>query len=61
MGQITNGLHIKRPRTCPCGVVFEARKPAATYCGNDCRRRFTGYGRTYGQVAPRQFGVWRKG
>lgn len=41
---MTHGLYVKRPRTCPCGVVFTAQSPTATYCGNECRRRFTRYG-----------------
>lgn len=48
-----NHLHITRPRTCPCGQVFEARSPAATYCSQKCYRAFTRYGQTHGQVEQR--------
>ncbi len=43
-GEVTHGLYVKRPRTCPCGAVFTARTPTATYCTNDCRRMYGRYG-----------------
>lgn len=47
---ITHGLYLRRSRTCPCGTVFEANKPTATYCSDQCRIRIGAYGRTsYGQ------------
>lgn len=49
----TNQLHRQRSRTCPCGKVFEARRPAATYCSQRCYRAYTRYGQTHGQVEPR--------
>lgn len=38
------GLYLERPRTCPCGVVFAARVPTATYCSTRCRVAYTRYG-----------------
>ena len=55
----THGLYKQRPRTCPCGAVFTAKKPQATYCSNLCRVTFTRWGRTYGQHEPRELKVWR--
>lgn len=48
-----NGLHVTRRRTCPCGKVFEAKSPEAKYCPGECRRRFSRYGRSYGQTEQR--------
>lgn len=48
-----SGLHDQRPRTCPCGVVFTAKAPAATYCSKKCYRAITRYGQTHGQAEPR--------
>jgi hypothetical protein len=55
----THGLCKARSRTCPCGVVFEARKPNARYCSLDCRLKYTRYGRSYGQHEPTPLKVWR--
>jgi hypothetical protein len=54
-----SGLRAAHPRTCPCGTVFTARKASARYCSNDCRLRFTRYGRSYGQYEARKLG-WTK-
>lgn len=54
---IQSGLYVKRERTCPCGQVFVARKPGATYCSNACRVAYTRYGRSYGTTYPRTFGA----
>lgn len=57
---IRHGLYQARPRTCPCGVVFTARSPQATYCGTECRVKFGQYGRTtYGQKPERALGWTR--
>jgi hypothetical protein len=44
-GALRLGLYLKRPRTCPCGRVFIAASPPATYCSTPCR---VGYTRRYG-------------
>lgn len=52
-----HGLYVARQLICPCGKPFVGQRPAATYCSMECRVRFTQYGRTYGQYAPRAYGV----
>lgn len=59
VGEITHGLYLKRERTCPCGAVFVARKPTATYCSAACRVVHGRYGRNYGQYEPTRLRVWR--
>jgi hypothetical protein len=56
-----NGLSAARPRTCPCGTTFSAKAPEAKYCSRACKQTFSRYGRTYGQTAPRELGVFRPG
>jgi hypothetical protein len=52
-----HGLYRPRPRTCEhCKAVFPARKPSARFCSTDCTRAATGYGRNYGQYAPKALG-----
>lgn len=56
---LTNGLYAARALACPCGKPFTGRRPEATYCSNECRKAYGRYGRAYGTVIPRQFGVAR--
>lgn len=51
-----SGLLAQHPRTCPCGVVFTARKASSRYCSNSCRQANSRYGRGYGQYAPKVLG-----
>jgi hypothetical protein len=43
-GVLKLGLYLKRPRTYPCGRVFIAASPPATYCSTPCRIGYTRYG-----------------
>lgn len=58
----TSGLYAHRVLACErCGASFSAVQPTARFCSARCRDAATRYGRHYGQYAPRQFGVWRRG
>jgi hypothetical protein len=52
-----HGLYQPRQLVCACGAEFTAKAPQATYCGNECRIKYGRFGRTYGTIVPRQFGV----
>jgi hypothetical protein len=55
-----HGLYLEQRHTCPCGLTFSSRNPAARYCSNACRIRYGQYGRTtYGQTLPRVYGTTR--
>ena len=57
-----HGMYLTRERACDrCGTLYPARKPTSRFCSDACRVVATGYGRSYGNIAPRQFGVWRQG
>lgn len=52
------GLLKKGTRTCAhCGATFEARRATARFCSKDCLKASARYGRSYGQYAPRAFGI----
>lgn len=54
------GLLKKRVRTCErCGTTYETKKATSRFCSQDCLKAATGYGRNYGQYAPKAFGETR--